>query len=55
MKMKGLVVAPITGAFLAGSGAAQTNKRILVGAWRSTLLIVALGFGALPRYPHSPY
>ena len=47
MKRNGLLVAPIPGAFWAGNGVAQTNKSILVGAWRSTLLIVALVFGAV--------
>jgi len=47
MKVNRLLVALITGSFLAGSGVAQTSKGILVGAWRSTLLIVALRFGAL--------
>jgi hypothetical protein len=47
MKMTGLLVAFIAGPFRAGSGAAQTSKGIPVGARRSTLLIVALGFGAI--------
>src|SRR5271154_5037464 len=51
MKVNRLVVALITGPFLAGSGVAQTSKGILVGAWRSTLLIVALGFGAVVTLP----
>lgn len=34
MRLKGLVVALITGSFLAGSGVAQTSKGILVGVAR---------------------
>ena len=47
LKMKGLLVTPIGDPSLAGRGVAQTSKRIFVGAWRSTPLIVALGFGAI--------
>ena len=47
LKMKGLLVTPFGDPSLAGRGVAHTSKRIFVGAWRSTPLIVALGFGAI--------